>query len=128
MPKKKVSSKKRRTTPALAPATEHVMKKLFEEVTREQLIADFKVVVADAEALLKATANHGGAEIAEIRDKAESSIKAVKAGMADAQTALVIKSKDAVKAADTFIHDNPWQAVGFAASVGLVLGLLGSRR
>ena len=39
------------------------MHKAFDEVTKEQLIADFKTVVADAEALLKATANHGGEEV-----------------------------------------------------------------
>ncbi|NDB70762.1 MAG: DUF883 domain-containing protein [Methylocystaceae bacterium] len=38
------------------------------------------------------------------------------------------KAKDAGKAADNYVHDNPWKAVGIAAGVGLVLGLLISRR
>jgi len=36
-------------------ATENTMKHMSDEVTSEQLITDFKVVVADAEALLKET-------------------------------------------------------------------------
>ena len=41
-----------------------------QEDHRKQLVADFKTVVADAEALLKATANQGGEELANVRDEA----------------------------------------------------------
>ena len=37
-------------------------------------------------------------------------------------------ARDAAKQADQFVHDKPWQAVGIAAAVGLVAGLLISRR
>lgn len=99
-----------------------------ENVSRDQLMTDFKTVVADAEALLKATVNHGGEELAVVRTKAEHSIMAIKSRMADEQAALVALSKDAAKAADVYVHMYPWTAVGVAASVGLVVGLLSSRR
>ena len=98
------------------------------EVTKEQLIADFKVVVADAEALIKATANQGGEAIAALRSRAEDSLAVAKEKMADAQDALVEKSKAAARATDDYVHDNPWRAVGVAAGVGLVIGLLIGRR
>ena len=98
------------------------------DVTKEQLIADFKVVVADAEALIKATANQGGEALASVRAKAQESLTAVKAKMADAQAALVIRSKAAVKATDVYVHENPWQAVGIAASVGILIGFIMGRR
>jgi len=104
------------------------MEKLSDEVTKEQLIADFKVVVADAEALLKATANQGDKKLAEVRAKTEESLKVVKARMAEAQAALLVKTKEAAKATDTYVHENPWRAVGVAAAVGLVIGLLIGRR
>jgi ElaB/YqjD/DUF883 family membrane-anchored ribosome-binding protein len=100
----------------------------FDEVTKEQLIADFKTVVADAEALLKATVNQGGDELAAARDKAEASILAMKAKLADEQAAALAFSKDAARAADVYVHLHPWAAVGVAAGVGLVVGLLSSRR
>ena len=103
------------------------MEKVIDEVTKEQLIADFKTMVADAEALLKATANHGGEELAGVRAKAEESIKAVKARIADEQAALLIRTKEAAKATDVYVHANPWTAVGVAAGVGLVVGLLSNR-
>jgi ElaB/YqjD/DUF883 family membrane-anchored ribosome-binding protein len=104
------------------------MHKVIEDVTKEQLIADFKTVVADAEALLKATVNQGGDELAAVRGKAEESIKAMKAKMADEQAAVLAFSKDAAKSADIYVHMHPWTAVGVAAGVGLLVGLLSSRR
>ncbi|NTV96400.1 MAG: DUF883 domain-containing protein [Thiobacillus sp.] len=98
------------------------------ELTSEQLIADFKVVVADAEALLKATAGQGGEKLSEIRAKAEESLRVAKARMADAQEALIAKTKEAAKATDAYVHENPWKAIGIAAGVGLVVGLLIGRR
>jgi len=104
------------------------MEKLFDEFTKEQLIADFKTVVADAEALLKATANQGGDELAEVRAKAEESLRVVKARMSESQAALLVKTKEAAKATDVYVHENPWKSVGIAAGVGLVVGLLSARR
>jgi ElaB/YqjD/DUF883 family membrane-anchored ribosome-binding protein len=104
------------------------MNDVSREVTSEQLVADFKMVVADAEALLKATANQGGEKVAEIRAKAEESLRVAKARMADAQAALLVKTKEAAKATDDYVHENPWRAIGVAAGVGLVIGLLIGRR
>lgn len=98
------------------------------EVTKEQLIHDFKVVVADAEALLKATAGQGGEAMAAARAKVEESLATAKAKMSEAQAALVIKTKAAAKATDEYVHVHPWQAIGIAASVGVVIGLLIGRR
>jgi ElaB/YqjD/DUF883 family membrane-anchored ribosome-binding protein len=96
--------------------------------SKEQLIADFKVVVADAEALIKATANQSGEAIVGLRSKAEQSLAVAKAKMADAQDIVVEKSKAAAKVTDEYVHDNPWRAIGAAAGIGLVIGLLIGRR
>lgn len=104
------------------------MHKSSYEATKEQLIDDFKVVVADAEALLKATANQGGEKLAEVRAKAEESLKVAKARMVDAQAELLVKTRVAAKATDVYVHENPWQAIGVAAGVGVAIGLLIGRR
>jgi len=95
---------------------------------KDQLVNDFKVVVADAEALLKATANQSGEKIAEVRAKTEQSLKAAKAGIAEAQSKMIAKTKEAAKVTDEYVHENPWKSVGLAASVGLIIGLLIGRR
>lgn len=104
------------------------MEKLFDEGSKEQLVNDFKVVVADAEALLKATANQGGEKLAEVRTKAEKSLKVAKAGLADAQSVVFAKTKEAAKATDVYVHDHPWKSIGTAAALGVVIGLLIGRK
>jgi ElaB/YqjD/DUF883 family membrane-anchored ribosome-binding protein len=98
------------------------------EINKEQLVNDFKVVVADAEALLKATASQGGEKLAQVRAKAEESLKAAKLGIAEAQSVVLAKSKEAAHATDVYVHDHPWKSVGTAAAVGVVIGLLIGRR
>ncbi|HQS37509.1 MAG: hypothetical protein B7Y16_00085 [Methylotenera sp. 24-45-7] len=97
-------------------------------VTKEQLISDFKVVIADAEALIRATANQGGEAVANLRVKAEESVAVAKVKLAEAQEVLVEKGRIAAKATDDYVHEKPWHAVGIAAGVGLVVGLLIGRR
>jgi ElaB/YqjD/DUF883 family membrane-anchored ribosome-binding protein len=103
------------------------MDKLMNEA-KDQLVNDFKVVVADTEALLKATASQSGEKISEIRAQAEKSLKAAKAGIAEVQSTVVAKTKEAAKVTDVYVHENPWKSVGLAAAVGVVVGLLIGRR
>lgn len=104
------------------------MEKLSDQFNQDQLINEFKTVVADAEELLKATANTGGDKLAEIRAKAEESLGVAKARIMDVQAEVVARTKVAAKATDDYVHENPWRSVGLAASVGVVVGLLIGRR
>ncbi len=98
------------------------------EVTKEKLISDFKVVVADAEALLKASAGQGGEALAAVRARVGDSLAIAKTKMLEAEEELLEKTKAAAKATDEYVHDHPWHAVGIAAGVGLVIGMLIGRR
>lgn len=98
------------------------------DITKEQLIRDFKVVVADAEALVKATAGQGGEAMAATRAKVLESLETAKAKMIDAEHALMLKTRAAAKATDEYVHVHPWQSIGVAAAVGVVVGLLIGRR
>ena len=95
---------------------------------RDKLMADLKVVVADAEELLRATASQTGDRIVAARAKAEESLKAAKARLADAQIAAMERVRATAKATDEYVHDNPWKVIGGVAVVGLLLGALISRR
>jgi ElaB/YqjD/DUF883 family membrane-anchored ribosome-binding protein len=99
-----------------------------EQITKEKLMEDLRAVIADAEELLKATAKQTGERIAAARAKAEESLKAAKARLAEDKAAVMAKTKAAAKAADDHVRANPWMAVGIAAGVGFVLGILAARR
>lgn len=98
------------------------------QFNEEQLIKDLRALAADAEALLMATANTSGDKLAEIRTKAEASLRAAKVTMADAQVDVLAKAKEAATATNHFVQENPWRSVGLAASVGVIVGLLLGRR
>jgi len=98
------------------------------DVSKDKLVADLKVVVADAEELLRATASQAGEKVAAARERIQASLATAKVKLSDAERALLEKSKLAAKATDEYVRENPWQAVGAAALAGLVLGVLISRR
>ena len=98
------------------------------QVTKDKLVADFKLVVADAEELLRLTANQAGDKVSEIRTRAQDHLVSAKAKLADAEAALRDNAKAMARATDDYVRDNPWQSVGIAAGVGFLLGLIIGRR
>ncbi|HCI13673.1 MAG: hypothetical protein A2063_07845 [Gallionellales bacterium GWA2_60_142] len=97
------------------------------EVSKEKLMQDLRVVVADAEELLRATAGQAGEKVSSARERIQESLVAAKVRLVAAEEAVVEKTKLAAKATDEYVHENPWKSVGIAAGVGLVIGMLISR-
>jgi len=104
------------------------MKKSVEHEPMQKLMEDLSMVVFDAEELLKATASQTGERVTAARAKAEETLKVARMGLADAQEALVEKTKLAARQTDEYMHENPWKAAGIAAAVGVLIGALISRR
>jgi ElaB/YqjD/DUF883 family membrane-anchored ribosome-binding protein len=101
---------------------------MTEQVTTEKLFQDLQIVVRDAEALLKATAGQAGEKLQEARAKTEESLRQAKTRIESLEQAAVNSGKEMVNSAEDYVRQNPWQALGVAAGVGLVLGVLLSRK
>ena len=97
-------------------------------VTKDKLAQDLKIVISDAEELLRATASQAGEKVSVAREKIQDSLRHAKVKLAEVEDILVDKGKLAARATDEYVHDNPWKAVGIAAGVGLIIGMLISRR
>jgi ElaB/YqjD/DUF883 family membrane-anchored ribosome-binding protein len=95
---------------------------------KEKLVSDMKIVVSDAEDILRATANLAGEKVGELRERIQERLRDAKVRIADADEALRDSTKAAARATDDFVNDNPWKAVGIAAGVGLLLGVIIGRR
>src|SRR5262245_17893489 len=98
------------------------------DVSRDKLVQDLRLVIADAEDLLKATAATAGEKVAAARERIQDRIHSAKIKLTEAEEAVVLKTREAARATDAFVHDNPWYAVGIAAGVGLIIGMLIGRR
>ena len=96
--------------------------------SKEKLIADMKVVVSDAEEILRATAGIAGEKMADLRERIGERLRDARVRIDDAEAALFDKTKAAARAADDFVNENPWQAVGIAAGIGVLLGIIIGRR
>lgn len=97
-------------------------------VTKDKLVADFRTVIVDAEELLRATANQAGDKVSDLRGRLQDRLQSAKLKLADAEAAVVDKTRAVARATDDYVHDNPWRSVGIAAGIGLVIGLLIGRR
>lgn len=95
---------------------------------KEKLMNDLRVVISDAEELLRMTADEAGESAADLRGRVQMRMHQAKEELANLQVAAVAKAKAAGHATDEFVHENPWKSIGIAAGVGLVVGLLISRR
>ena len=95
---------------------------------RDQLAADLKAVVSDAEELLRATKDAAGEKVSAARARAEATIGRARAKLANLDDEVVARAKDAAKSADDYVHEHPWNAVGIAAAAGIVIGVLLARR
>ena len=96
--------------------------------SKQKLVSDMKVVVSDAEEILRATAGVAGERMVDLRERIAERLRDAKLRLADAEAALVDKTKAAARATDDFVNDNPWQAGGIAAGIGLLLGIIIGRR
>jgi len=95
------------------------------DVTTDKLAADLRLVISDAEALLRATV---GETTAAGRAKLQESLDAAKLRLGPLAEEAAIHARDSIRAADGYVREHPWNAVGIAVLAGIALGLLVSRK
>ena len=95
---------------------------------KDKLMADLRVVINDAEELLKLTAGDVSDSAVGLRERLQQRMADAKHSLLTLQAPAAEKAKAAGHAADDYVHDHPWQAVALGAGVGLVVGLLIGRR
>lgn len=95
---------------------------------QDKLVQDFKAMIADTEALLKATAGFTGEQLAAARSTLEHRVADTQKRFAEMEGGLSEQAKAAYEATDKLVRQHPWPAVGVAAAIGFLIGLLSSRR
>lgn len=98
------------------------------EVSTDKLLEDLRTVVEDAEALLKATAGQAGERVQEARLRAEASVRQARERIGSLEDDLAARTRAAVRDADRYVRDNPWQVLGVAAGAAFLIGFLAGRK
>ena len=99
-----------------------------DRVTTQRLKDDLAAVVRDVEVLMQASADYGGEKTADARARIRESLDAAKRRLHEAEQSAVRHGEDALHATEDYTRKNPWQALGIAAGIGLVIGVLVARR
>jgi ElaB/YqjD/DUF883 family membrane-anchored ribosome-binding protein len=89
-----------------------------------EMESDVSKAISGAEDMLAQAASSTGEKAAELRARALEQLKALRGRLHDAQERALRQSKAAARATDEYVHDNPWRAIGVAAGVGVLIGLL----
>ena len=89
---------------------------------------EFQNFVADIEELFKSSASLTGDELTAAKEKIASRLNEAKSHLGDVKDSVTERAKQTYEAADDYVHEQPWSAVGAGAAVGLLLGFLIARR
>jgi ElaB/YqjD/DUF883 family membrane-anchored ribosome-binding protein len=95
---------------------------------RNAASGEIKNLIADVEDLMARIADLKDADVVRVRGKVQRAVDAAKESLADSASTLRAKAQDIAGTADDYVRESPWQAIGIAALVGAVVGILATRR
>lgn len=95
---------------------------------RGRMAGDFRTMISDSEALLKAAASVSGKGFTAARTRFEDKLKRAKATLEDASQPVFDRTRESAAAANNYVRGNPWTAVGAAIAAGILIGLLAANR
>jgi len=89
---------------------------------------EIKSLIADVEDLVARIADLNDADVVRVRTKVMRAVDSAKESLADGADTLRRQAQRAISGADDYVRESPWAAVGLAALVGAVVGILVARR
>lgn len=113
----------RRVTPVDQPGRESDPVHRYSDA-REQLINDVRVLIADTEQLLEAVQTESKETIAGVTPRVEAALLRARARVVEMQAELEARARQTARAAETYLHQNPWKSAGVAAGAGAALGVV----
>ena len=90
--------------------------------------SEIKNLIADVEDLMGRIADLKDADVVRVRGKVQRAVEATKQSLADGAETLRQHAQNVAGTADDYVRESPWQAIGIAALVGAVVGILATRR
>ena len=90
--------------------------------------SEIRNLITDVEELMARIVDLKDADVVRVRSKVQRAVDATKQSLADGAEAIRQRAQDVASTADDYVRERPWQAVGIAALVGAVVGILATRR
>jgi ElaB/YqjD/DUF883 family membrane-anchored ribosome-binding protein len=99
-----------------------------EPSSSEGLKREFRSTLDDAEELVRITADQSSEQAAAARRKIRQSLSQARQELQRVQMQATESARRAAYGVDDYVHMNPWKTLGFAALLGVVVGMLIARR
>ena len=96
--------------------------------SKDKLLADLKMLLADAEELIKEATASSAEGFATLRTRFERRLCEARAKIDRTRTAVGDKTRHATDATHAYVKENPWKSAGVSAVAGVILGFLLGRR
>lgn len=101
---------------------------MSKDTTSEHLRAELKNLADTLDEVLSSSGEKSKAELDKLRSKAQSALKDTRARLGESGDRIAQTTREAAERTDVYVRDNPWTSVGIGAAVGVVLGVLLTRR
>jgi len=95
---------------------------------RDRLLEDLRLVIKDAEDLLRTSGQQLDEGYRMARARFESTLGSARTSLSSLEERVAEGTRDAVENTQQYVKENPWQAVGIGALAGLAIGLMIGRR
>ncbi|RKQ40389.1 YqjD family protein [Enterobacter sp. R1(2018)] len=101
---------------------------MSKDTTSEHLRAELKSLADTLEEVLSASTGKSKSELEKLRGKAEKALKESRSRLGETSDAIVKQTRETAEKAEDYVRENPWTGVGIGAAIGVVLGVLMTRR
>jgi ElaB/YqjD/DUF883 family membrane-anchored ribosome-binding protein len=103
-------------------------KRAATEPTFDALVDEFRALVGSMEDVFSAAGGSSGEKLTELKGQAEANLMKAKATLGEMERRAARKTRRIAADSDDYVHENPWTAIGIAATIGLLLGVLIGRK
>jgi ElaB/YqjD/DUF883 family membrane-anchored ribosome-binding protein len=95
---------------------------------RDKLMDELKNAIGEAETWLKDAASQESIVPSETRARFDDTLRTAKSDLRKLEDSAIARGRSAAKSADAYVHDNPWKSVSLGAALGVILGMLITRK
>lgn len=90
--------------------------------------SDLRSMVEDAQQLFREAASSTGEKAEDLRNKGLELLDSAVSKAQDVQAAAIEAGKEIAATTDDYVQENPWRAIAISAGIGLLVGLVISRK
>ena len=89
---------------------------------------EFQSFVADIEDLITSMTPLTGEDLARAKERLAARVELAKESFSEVSGEIAERARKTARVTDAYVHEHPWQSVGIGAILGLLVGIVVSRR